>query len=1123
MKHRVFKSNYVYAVQGLFKLSLLSLSISTAFASNQLADIDVISESPNNIQEKKIGQTIKTDKTIERQQIQDTRDLIRYETGVSVVEKGRMGTSGYQMRGVEENRVNITIDGLGQAETISSQGFKELFEGYGNFNNTRNGVEVENLKQVSFEKGANSTKVGSGALGGAVIFETKDARDFLLDKDFYLKTKVGYSSRNNEKLLSPTIAGRWKWFDALFIYTDRDGHETENYGYKDYPDIPELGSQGRARQKADPYNITKESTLFKLAFNPNENHRLTVAYDDSKQHSKGTDWSYTLAPLQTDLDKPELDSRHTNDSSTRRNVAFSYENYSSNPLWDSLKVTYSHQKIKQRARTDEYCDGEDNCRGVQNPLGLQLENGKLVDKEGNELLVGLTDEYGWDGKKTGNKTVTLVDKNGKEIPYPDETKSWNGEMVKRNQHDLWNASGDSPEVYLDCSIWDCNNTIRYHHLDGYNFVDDRKFEDIDLNKDQTTIEREWKAQGYDDDWNTIEVTKRKKTIFFVEDIQRGDKHYKHISPKETDWVSKGSYFGDTNYEGWRNEAPASWNDSGVVGYNNSSEYRLILPTSSGYVTNMWKDRSLNTDTKQLKLDLEKYLEIKGTEHQLSYGGLYSKTDKSMVNYAGYGSTNHKWWAVNAFDGIDENGNPDCSKTHSTFCTKTSPAETFLIPVITKTGSLYLADNFKLNDKISFNVGYRYDNIRHKPHYDPKTSPALPGGLVAGVFIPQPAKPKEPNEPRWWNFNSRTDPQYLAAMEQYEKDKVQYEKDLEAYKNNPQQNIDYLTTQKRKFKANSYDLSTTIDPLNFMRLQLKYSKGFRAPTSDELYFTFKHPDFSILPNLNLDAETARTREIALTFHKNNSFITFGGFKTNYDNFIELAFKGYRQFTFIDNNGNVQTAGIPYRTYQNVNNSKAWVKGFSVDAHLDLNDLTEKLKGFGLGYKFEYQKGKTFGIDEDVNGNEREIWHPINAISPKKHVVTASYYAPNDKYGIDVYYTHVSAKDKKDTYNPYHAADAGIFKRGDEGLNTRYQSKAYNVWDMVAFYKPIKNATIQLGVYNLFNEKYATWDSIRSIRQFGTSNMVCKNVNPVLGCGHADQGIERFYAPGRNFKLNMSVEF
>lgn len=170
----------------MYKKSILSACIIAAcgvIGTNTFAEevealdtIDV-TDSVESIENKKIGETVKTSKTLDKQQVQNTRDLVKYETGVSVVEKGRMGSSGYAVRGVEENRVNITIDGLQQAETLSSQGFQELFEGYGNFNNTRNGIEVENIKEVNLAKGADSTKVGSGALGGSVVFQTKDARD----------------------------------------------------------------------------------------------------------------------------------------------------------------------------------------------------------------------------------------------------------------------------------------------------------------------------------------------------------------------------------------------------------------------------------------------------------------------------------------------------------------------------------------------------------------------------------------------------------------------------------------------------------------------------------------------------------------------------------------------------------------------------------------------------------------------------------------------------------------------------------------------------------------------------------------------------------------------------------
>lgn len=194
---------------------------SSQIDSNTLQEISVIGENEPSITQRKVGETKISDKTLAKQQVADERDFVRYQTGVSAVEAGRFGTSGYAIRGVDENRVDIKIDGLRQAQTLSSSAFNELYAGYGNFNNTRNSVEFENVKVATVTKGSDGVKSGSGSLGGSVMFETKDARDFLLDKDYYFGFKNGFSTRDESRLNSITTAGRLGWFDLLVVHTDR--------------------------------------------------------------------------------------------------------------------------------------------------------------------------------------------------------------------------------------------------------------------------------------------------------------------------------------------------------------------------------------------------------------------------------------------------------------------------------------------------------------------------------------------------------------------------------------------------------------------------------------------------------------------------------------------------------------------------------------------------------------------------------------------------------------------------------------------------------------------------------------------------------------------------------------
>ncbi|WND42236.1 TonB-dependent hemoglobin/transferrin/lactoferrin family receptor [Pasteurella multocida] len=951
-------------------LALLSYCGAILADSHQEAtELDTITVSSQqdemNIKEKKVGETVKTASQLKRQQVQDSRDLVRYETGVTVVEAGRFGSSGYAIRGVDENRVAITVDGLHQAETLSSQGFKELFEGYGNFNNTRNSVEIETLKVAKIAKGADSVKVGSGSLGGAVLFETKDARDFLTEKDWHIGYKAGYSTADNQGLNAVTLAGRYQMFDALIMHSKRHGHELENYDYKNGRDI-----QGKEREKADPYTITKESTLVKFSFSPTENHRFTVASDTYIQRSRGHDRSYSLQPQSNYFTYDEKESRHANDLTKRKNVSFTYENYSITPFWDTLKLSYSQQKIRTRARTEDYCDGNEKCDSYKNPLGLQLKDGKIVDPAGNQITL----------KGTGFNTE-IVDKDGK--PFP--TTSGTNNAAFSNNLQL------SPTgFWLDCTIFDCTKPFTVYN---------------------------YKQNKYEP-----------REVMLSEEITIDGKLYK--TAKE---------------------------ESGVRNY-------LILPNSKGYLPYDYKERDLDSNTKQINLDLTKTFSTFNIENELLYGAIYSRTEKKMVNKAGYDGRNPTWWADRIL-GKSTNCNYNGLK-----CPRHEPLTSFLIPVEATTKSLYFSDNIKLHNMLSVDLGYRYDDIKYQPEYIPGVTPKIADDMVKGIFIPLPKGEK-------------------IKIGNYETTKPLTPEQI---RKNAEENIAYIAQEKR-FKKHSYSLGATFDPLNFLRVQVKYSKGFRAPTSDELYFTFKHPDFTILPNPVLKPEEAKNQEIALTVHDNWGFVSTSVFQTKYRHFIDLAYLGSRN---LSNSVGGQAQARDFQVYQNVNVDNAKVKGLEINARLNLGYFWHVLDGFNTSYKFTYQRGR---LDGD---------RPMNAIQPKASVFGLGYDHKENKFGADLYITRVSEKKAKDTYNMFYK------EQGYKDSAIRWRSDDYTLVDAVGYIKPIKNLTLQFGVYNLTDRKYLTWESARSIKPFGTSNLI----NQKTGAG-----INRFYSPGRNFKLSAEITF
>ncbi|MGC3836581.1 TonB-dependent receptor plug domain-containing protein [Moritella viscosa] len=130
-----------------------------------------------------------SNKEIDNEMAGDINDLVKGELGVSVVQKGRAGTSGFNIRGVSEDRVAILVDGIHQGESFDN----EIYKGYGYFNGSINDIELDSVKSVAIKKGSDSLFTGSGSLGGSVSFKTKDAEDIILPSNqygFYNKTDI---------------------------------------------------------------------------------------------------------------------------------------------------------------------------------------------------------------------------------------------------------------------------------------------------------------------------------------------------------------------------------------------------------------------------------------------------------------------------------------------------------------------------------------------------------------------------------------------------------------------------------------------------------------------------------------------------------------------------------------------------------------------------------------------------------------------------------------------------------------------------------------------------------------------------------------------------------------------
>ena len=426
----------------------------------------------------KLGEEKIRRKTLDKLLVNDEHDLVRYDPGISVVEGGRSGSNGFAIRGVDKDRVAINVDGLAQAESRSSEAFQELFGAYGNFNANRNTSEPENFSEVTINKGADSLKSGSGALGGAVNYKTKSASDYVSEeKPYHLGIKGGYIGRNSQKFSSITAAGTWLGLDALMVYTRRFGKETKNnsdaadtvitdnkQSWNPNAGSTNYGSRGVARSKPDPQDWVNKSTLFKLGYNFNDKNRIGWIYEDSRTDRTTTELSNMWAANW----KGEAlgDTRSRQDISYRKRIGFEYKNQLDKGPWDNLNLRYDRQTIDMSTwtwdlPTDYAKNGinSDVYHMFRNIRQKNIQFGADAEKQIDFSKSVWAMQYGLGGSKNDNDNsdhsywVRLYDpkyqtSNNQELTMLVESSS-------KNRFAYWNNTfqfGDSSQYRLNAGV-----------------------------------------------------------------------------------------------------------------------------------------------------------------------------------------------------------------------------------------------------------------------------------------------------------------------------------------------------------------------------------------------------------------------------------------------------------------------------------------------------------------------------------------------------------------------------------------------------------------------------------------------------------------------------------------------
>lgn len=287
-----------------------------------------------------------------------------------------------------------------------------------------------------------------------------------------------------------------------------------------------------------------------------------------------------------------------------------------------------------------------------------------------------------------------------------------------------------------------------------------------------------------------------------------------------------------------------------------------------------------------------------------------------------------------------------------------------------------------------------------------------------------------------------------------------------------------------------------------RVGYDITAGYRVPNASEIYFTYDNGAATWLANPSLKAERSTTHTLSLQGRGEKGTLDANLYQSNYHNFLSEE-----QFTRLirDEKCDEDYALAGYcKLYRNQlywhmeNIDKARIRGIELTGRLNVDKVASFVpEGWKLFGSLGYAKSKLSGDNS------------LLSTQPLKVIAGIDYESPSEKWGVFSRLTYLGAKKAKDAQYTEYEGYRFIKKVKDYP----WLNKSAYVFDMYGFYKPAKNLTLRAGVYNMFNRKYTTWDSLRGLYSYSTTNAVEKD----------GRGLDRYRAPGRNYAVSLEWKF
>ena len=168
---------------------------------------------------------------LQRRMATTPQDVLFGVPGVTLQSDANRAASSVNIRGLQDfGRVAVIVDGARQNFQRSGHGTQSMFW-----------LDPELIQQVDVIRGPVANTYGSGAIGGVVFYETKDAEDFLRDGETWAASATGRYDTNGEGWTT-SGTGAYRFSDSFDVlgnivwrdfddYTDGGGDNVPGTGF----------------------------------------------------------------------------------------------------------------------------------------------------------------------------------------------------------------------------------------------------------------------------------------------------------------------------------------------------------------------------------------------------------------------------------------------------------------------------------------------------------------------------------------------------------------------------------------------------------------------------------------------------------------------------------------------------------------------------------------------------------------------------------------------------------------------------------------------------------------------------------------------------------------------------